>query len=320
MRDIRGQPLGRFLARTGDGDPHRARAAAILAAHPEVRRLIGLEPATKWLVLAVVALQLGTVPFFCGLAGWRFWLAVAAVSGTLQSALVLAVHEVTHNLAFREPWRNRVLAVVANLPVLVPFAHGFKTHHAVHHGQLGRRGVDPDVPTDWEARFTGVPHTKLLWVAGQLLAYAARPVYLAPSAVPANRWFLFNLVACLAFDAVIVWAWGWRPVLYLLGGLAFAGSFHPVAGHFISEHYCPVADDKDQPETFSYYGPLNRIAWNVGYHNEHHDFPSIPWSRLPELRRIAHAFYDPLPTTPSWPGATWQFIASHMSGYNRVVC
>lgn len=46
----------------------------------------------------------------------------------------------------------------------------------------------------------------------------------------------------------------------------------------------------------------------VGYHNEHHDFPSVPWTRLPELRQMAKEYYDPLPNHPSWPGVTFRFI------------
>jgi sphingolipid 4-desaturase/C4-monooxygenase len=46
----------------------------------------------------------------------------------------------------------------------------------------------------------------------------------------------------------------------------------------------------------------------VGYHNEHHDFPSIPWSRLPALYRLAPEFYTHIPYHPSWPMITVNFI------------
>lgn len=52
----------------------------------------------------------------------------------------------------------------------------------------------------------------------------------------------------------------------------------------------------------------------VGYHNEHHDFPSIPWTRLPELRKIANEFYAPLPYHKSWPAVTWKFITDPSVG------
>lgn len=40
----------------------------------------------------------------------------------------------------------------------------------------------------------------------------------------------------------------------------------------------------------------------------HHDFPSIPWTRLPKLRQIASEYYDPLPRHHSWPMVTFRFI------------
>ena len=58
---------------------------------------------------------------------------------------------------------------------------------------------------------------------------------------------------------------------------------HVAAIHFVAEHYCITEDTAytNDPtktnDTFSYYGPLNAILYNGGYHVEHHDFPKIPY-------------------------------------------
>jgi sphingolipid delta-4 desaturase len=91
---------------------------------------------------------------------------------------------------------------------------------------------------------------------------------------------------------------------------------HPLGARWIQEHFALVPDQ----ETYSYYGPLNRVSFNVGYHNEHHDLVTVPWSRLPEIRRRAPEFYDGLHAYTSWTGLLVRFVRDrHITLFNYIV-
>merc|ERR1712050_239360 len=117
------------------------------------------------------------------------------------------------------------------------------------------------------------------------------------------------------FDFVVACLFGPQALLYLLLSTFFAGSLHPTAGHFLAEHYVM----EGETETYSYYGPLNMLTYNVGYHNEHHDFPNIAWSSLPKVRELAPEYYNNLPQCNSWVGVIFRYIFDDsISPFSRV--
>jgi len=316
-------------------EPHKSRRIAILKAHPEVRKLMGHEPLTKYVASIVVCLQivtaislahLGIAPF-----DWRFILTAYILGGFCNQHLFLAIHEITHNLAFKSIAANRFMAIFANLPVGIPFAMTFKVcnfsntqpYHIEHHKHLGEDGIDTDMPTKFEMLLLNNVLGKTFFAcvisltisAFQLLFYALRPGFIRVQKL--TGWHYLNVAVQITFDVLICYLCGSaRPLYYFLMSAFFAGSLHPAAGHFIAEHY--MFSNIEQ-ETWSYYGPLNILLYNVGYHNEHHDFPSVPWTRLPALRKLAPEFYNVLPYHTSWTMVLLEFIFSKQSGLNMRV-
>jgi len=290
-----------------------------MKAHPEVRKLMGHEPLTKYVAAGVVFLQLmvALALTFLGVhpLDWRFILTAYLLGGIANQNLFLAIHEITHNLAFKSIAANRLLAILVNLPVGVPFAMTFKPYHIEHHKHLGEDGIDTDMPTRLELMVLNNVLGKAFFATFQLFFYAIRPGFVRVQKLTA--WHMLNICIQLLFDFMICYLCGSPvPLYYFLMSSFFAGSLHPIAGHFIAEHY--MFSNIEQ-ETWSYYGPLNIFTYNVGYHNEHHDFPSVPWTRLPALRKLAPEFYDVLPSHSSWTMVILAFIFSNHSGMNMRV-
>lgn len=298
-------------------EPHRTRRLAIIKAHPEVTKLCGPEPLTKWVVLGVVSLQvvlaclLHATPFW----SWKFWAVAYVFGATANQNLFLAIHEISHNLAFKSPRLNRLIAIFANLPIGIPYSASFRPYHLTHHKSLGVDGLDTDLPTAFEAVFLDSILGKAFFCTFQIFFYALRPM--AVYRIPLTKIHLLNVIVQVSFDYALIRFASPNAFLYLLVSSFLAGSLHPLAGHFIAEHYVyetvsPSQMDPDNripiPETFSYYGPLNWFTYNVGLHNEHHDFPAVPWTRLHALRDMAPEFYNTLPRHESWVYAIWRFI------------
>ena len=301
-------------------EPHRDRRRAILASHPGVRALYGHDVRTAWTTYAVIVAQLGIAAALgrAARAGhWlgSFWVVALVAYGVGAFAAKwsgVAIHEAAHNLVYRTARQNKLFALVANVPVLVPSAAAFRRYHRDHHRYMGVAGLDNDLPSRWEIRVVGAsPVRKALWLVVYLFAGTlGRGFVRRPSR---GEWL--NVATQLAADALIVALFGWTAVLYLALSTLFGFGPHPVAGHFIHEHYLWHGEQ----ETWSYYGPLNRLTLNLGYHNEHHDFPRVPSRRLPALRALASGHYDALASHTSWTAVMLEFVRNRALGHHARI-
>ncbi|KAM1154389.1 hypothetical protein TB2_036078 [Malus domestica] len=295
-------------------EPRASRRRQILSQYPQIKELLGPDPwaflknmvRIRFLICFYNWVQQVNFAEFCqyycgclcfssGLqrlhnAGWLKMLGMAYFFGSfLNHTLFLAIHELSHNLAFSTPVYNCWLGICANLPIGVPVsAELIWTSQASH--------VVTNVVT------------KSIWLLLQLFFYALRPVFLKPK--PPGYWEFLNLFIQIALDVAMVYFYGWKSFAYLILSTFVGGGMHPMAGHFISEHYVFNPDQ----ETYSYYGPLNLLAWHVGYHNEHHDFPRIPGSKLHKVKDIAPEYYGGLVSYKSWSQVIYMYIADRTVG------
>jgi len=277
----------------------------MLAAHPDLRALAGPDSATAGWVIVLVAAQLA-LALAVGDRPWFIWLPFAYIVGaTIDHALWALIHETAHNLVFRWRTGNRLVALTANLPLVLPGAIPFCKYHLLHHRHMGDMELDAGVPGPDESRVVGRSGVmKGLWLAGTFIVQGLiRPKRM--TRIPMiDGWTIVNFVVQVAGMVLFVrWA-GPGPFTYLLASSILAIGLHPLGARWIQEHFALVPGQ----ETYSYYGPLNRLSFNVGYHNEHHDLVTVAWSRLPRIRSIAPEFYAHMYAYRSWTELLLRFL------------
>lgn len=270
-----------------------------------MRRYIGANPYSFLVVVSVVALQMAIGAVMREQSWWLIVLIAFSIGAFASHALWVMIHECAHGLIFKKTWMNTLAGMLANLPHVLPSSVSFQRYHLKHHAFQGVYNLDADLPSYWEARLIGKSALgKVVWLMLFPVFQVTRPPRLKEIRM-LDAWIVLNIAIQLSSNVAVYFILGPKALLYLLISFFFSVGLHPLGARWIQEHYLT-----DPPqETYSYYGPLNLIAFNVGYHNEHHDLPSIPWNHLPEIRQAAPELYNSLVYHTSWTRLLFRFLS-----------
>ncbi len=299
-----------------EAEPHIERCKQIIQKYPEIKRLMGRNFNTFWYTLGIVSMQL-FIAFLLRDLAWYWVLATAWLIGAFANhALFVLIHEYTHNMVFKNRIANLWGGILCDIPNGFPSSAGFRKYHLKHHAFQGHYDLDADIPSRWEAKMIGNGFIgKALWLLFFPVFQGLRPPRLREISFN-NKWIWINLLTLIVAD-ILVWIFiGPMALLYLVASFFFSVGLHPLGGRWIQEHYLVDAPQ----ETYSYYGFLNRVAFNVGYHNEHHDFSFVPWNNLPKIKAMAPEFYERLTYHNSWSGLLWKFLTDkNLSLFSRTL-
>ncbi len=239
---------------------HTQRRKDIIKHYPEVKVLFGPYPLSALLIIGLVALQWTVAWLLCD-QPWYVILPVAYLAGAvLNHGLYVLMHEATHNLIFAIPALNKLAGLSCDFALIVPSAMSFRKYHLLHHQHLNKITMDPDVVSQFEGRLIGHgPLRKSLWLALLSVSQALRPLKV-PGQSFVDPWVFTNIALQLGVSYGLWLSVGWGGLMYLLLSTFFALGLHPLGGRWIQEHYDVMGK---QQETYSYYGPLNWVMFNM---------------------------------------------------------
>lgn len=326
-------PAAQGLELPEHGTWHFERKKAILAAHPEIKNLYGTNPWTFLAIIGVMACHTA-VGIWVGDKPWWLWFLCMYTIGTLNAfQLQMLGHDAAHALIFQNKTMSKFATVLAFTSCFVgPFGSYWLVEHMWHHNIVVDKSIRLGLPTNGPLKKAfvslitiflvnlGLGYNSICLVyaaAVQLFKYLTgaskepfvtsfpmRPFNSFPQIL--NRWTALNIAMSYTFHALVFYYGGFWSLFYFLTCIGFSDGLHPLGMRMVQEHYVAV---KNQP-TYSVYSPFSLLLVNVGYHTEHHDFPLIPWNRLPEVRKTAPEFYDTLKYYKSYTEILIEFFSN----------
>ena len=265
------------------------------------------------------------------------WIVIVLVAwslgGVFSNSAALAMHESSHQLVIPGAVPSVLIGTVASIPLFFPAYASFRHYHKAHHSyntiedQGGHNAhdlpkYDPDLPTEYEALlFSKSWWRRMGFLLMQPFVYSIRPLVQAPRAPTWED--AVNGAGHVLSWIIYGYFGGSKSVIYALCAALLGQGLHIGAIHFIAEHYqltgrCMHEDKKNARDTYSYYGPVNYMIYNGGYHVEHHDFPKVPCRRLPKVRAMAPEFYESLEYHTSYSKILLRFVFDHEGLWQRV--
>jgi len=302
-------------------------AAAVSGPVTEIRReILQLGTIDPWRSLmafaSIVAVIAGALALFCWAPSvWTFALAFALISAR-QHALLILLHECWHGLYLPErKWNHGIGQVVGYLAGSKYWLA--REHHLQHHRRLGFAD-DPDralhSSTDKASRAALRRYFAGRVLGGQLtvshhLAGATSGVH-GPLGGE-TLWLVVAQLALWGLLTLLTGRWWIYPLLWALPLATLTTLLNSVRA--FAEHAVPPAEEPVEPSRyFSIASPaVERFFFAplcFHCHAEHHLFPSIPYHRLPTVRRLI------LDHRAAFPGYTLRpgYLA-FLAGYYRAL-
>jgi fatty acid desaturase len=274
---------------------------ATLLSKEDIHELSRIQHGRLWLSYTLWwVLMLGLIQLCISVALWWVWAPSILLMGCLQNGLILWSHEAAHcNLSRRKALNDALGDLLMAGPIGITL-DGYRWHHMPHHKYLGDPTREPE-----KSPYTCVRGGQL-WVhlARHLFGLVALRVIFrreyhsgdTPFAPPPPRslwawagFLVFNgalFALCFFQGAWPVYFALWAVPLFSLATLV--SNSRTIVEHQPSSDVCDSGEqvvpaisrtvDANIVERF--------LVAPVGfyYHYEHHLYPGIPYSRLPEVR------------------------------------
>lgn len=268
----------------------------------ELRALSVLQP---WRALGAVAAEWLAIAAAIALCQ-RFWhpllyVPVVMFIAARQHALQIIGHDATHHRFLPSRFWNELLGNLLLMWPLFISVQGFRLFHGPHHQHTGTESdanrqlwrthdAAGNLMPEWVYPKTPAGLARVLLRRGFLLTglrWILRGV-LAPLRVKERPWLLVLRLAFMAgAAALLTWTQAWRG--FLIYWVVPYCTWHIAIQYarLICEHSAIHSSAEDYRLTRTTIPTLLESLFilprNVGYHLEHHWYPSVPFYRLPEL-------------------------------------